>query len=74
MAIKAIERGNLSQRQAAKIFKVPRTTIQERVFGKRSNKLGRPPVLSETEETLIAERVKVSYIENVTKAPVEKLK
>ena len=58
-AIKAVEEG-MSTRLAAKHFKVPRSTIQDRMSGSSSGKLGRPPVLSELEEKIVAERVKVS--------------
>ena len=58
MAAQAVREG-MGLRQAATTFKVPRTTLGERVTGKRRHKLGRPPVLS---EKVIAERAKVCCI------------
>jgi hypothetical protein len=38
---------------------VPRTTLHDRLYDKVSDKLGRPTVLTEEEETIIVERLMV---------------
>ena len=61
-AVTAVKEQNLSQREASKLYKVPRATLQDRISGGRSEKLGRPRVLSDVEENMIVERVKVKKI------------
>ena len=58
-AVTAVKEQNMSQREASKLFKVPRATLQDRISGNRSGKLGRPKVLTDVEEDMISERVKV---------------
>lgn len=48
-AIKAVNSG-MSINTAAKVYKVPRTTIQDKVNGKHGKEMGRPTVLTNIEE------------------------
>ena len=54
-ALQVVDDGNMSIRKAAKRYGVPFTTIRDRVAGKTTSKVGRPPVLTEDEEAIISE-------------------
>ena len=58
-ALQVVDDGNMSIRKAAKRYGVPFTTIRDRVAGKTTSKVGRPPVLTEDEEAIISERLAV---------------
>ena len=57
--IRAIKSGALSQRNAAKIYNIPRSTIINKLNNKHTNPVGRPPVLTLEEENVILERVQL---------------
>ena len=59
-ALQVVDDGNMSIRKAAKRYGVPFTTIRDRVAGKTTSKVGRPPVLTEDEEAKISERLAVN--------------
>ena len=46
----AVKTGTLSVRQAEKTFSIPRRTIANKVKGKHSGSVGRPPALTDEEE------------------------
>jgi len=47
----------MSLREAAKTFKIPRSTLSDKMAGRVENKAGRPTVLSKEEEKLIVQRI-----------------
>lgn len=54
-AVEEVRRGTLSQKNAAKKYKVGRITIHNRIHKKHGGKPGRPTVLTTADEKLIAE-------------------
>ncbi len=56
-AIQAVKNGEMSSREAARQFEVPRTSLQDRLSGKSGDKVGRPTELLSEEETLLVERI-----------------
>lgn len=56
-AVKAVQQG-MSQLAASKKFKVPRTTLLEKIHQKHPLKPGRPTVLTQEEEVLIAKTLR----------------
>ena len=52
LAVAAVQRGDVSERKASKFYNVPRSTLQQRVNGKRDMKpkLGRKPVFGADDE------------------------
>lgn len=54
-ALDMIERGNMSVREAAKTYGVPRSTLQDKINNTHPRKDGGPTVLSEDEEQHIVE-------------------
>ena len=57
--LREVKRGALTQRAAAEVFNIPRSTIKNKLAGKHSKPVGRPPVLSYGEERLILQRVQL---------------
>ena len=57
--MKSIQDGGMSVRKAAEEFNVPRVTLLDRLHNRTTEKLGRPCELTEEEENLVAERVKL---------------
>ncbi|CAH1994652.1 unnamed protein product [Acanthoscelides obtectus] len=53
-AIAAVRSG-MSRKAASIKYKVPRTTLLERISGKHTSKVGHPTVLTKEEESLISE-------------------
>ena len=65
-AMTEVEKGMMSQRQAAECFKVPRTTLQDYLSGRSSlSSQSGKPLLSEEEEkelaTFLVEAAKIGY-------------
>ena len=58
LAIESIQDG-VSVRKAAEEFNVPRTTLMDRLHNRTTDKLGRPCELSEEEENLLSDRIKL---------------
>ena len=58
LAMESIQDG-MSVRKAAEEFNVPRVTLMDRLHNRTTEKLGRPCELTEEEENLLAERVKL---------------
>ena len=58
LAVESIQDG-MSVRKAAEEFNVPRTTLMDRLHNRTTDKLGRPCELTEEEENLLADRVKL---------------
>ena len=56
-AVTGVKNGNMSQREASEAFKVPRSSLQDRLAGKSSSetKIGRPPILNEEHERKLAD-------------------
>ena len=54
-----VKRGALTQHVASKVFNIPRNTIKNKLAGKHSKPVGRPPVVSYGEERLILQRVQL---------------
>ena len=59
LAMESIQDGGMSVRKAAEEFNVPRVTLLDRLHNRTTEKLGRPCELTEEEENLVAERVKL---------------
>ena len=57
--ITRIRSGNLSQRNAEKEYKIPRSTIKNKLAGNHKKTIGRPPVITLEEEKLILNRVQL---------------
>ena len=57
--LREVKRSALTQRAEAKVFNIPRSTIKNKLAGKHSKPVGRPPVLSYEEERLILQRVQL---------------
>lgn len=55
-AVRHVKGGNLTQRQAAKKYGIPRSTLKNKIKGLHGKDVGRPKVLSSTEEKILAER------------------
>ena len=55
--INKIKSGTLTQRKAEEQYKIPRSTIKYKLKGQHEGTVGRPPVLSKDEETMILSRV-----------------
>ena len=53
----AVKSGKMSERLAAKTFKVPRSTLQNRIHGKHGKSVGRSLVFTDEEEQLFETRV-----------------
>ena len=58
-AVEAVRRGEMSFREAAKAFSVPRTTLQDRVNETHVGISGRPTELTAEEEKMIVDRLLV---------------
>ena len=58
-ALKAVKNKRMSLGEASKEYGVPKVTIHDRLRGNMQEKLGRPTVLSEEEESIIVERLKL---------------
>jgi hypothetical protein len=59
-AIRAVKDKTMTLGQASKHFEIPKTTIFDRLNSKKTKlQLGRPPELSEDEEKIIVQRLKV---------------
>lgn len=56
-ALKVVSEKKMGIRQAAKEFKVPKSTLSDLASGATKVNLGRPTVLSEEEELVIVERL-----------------
>ena len=58
-ALQAVKDKRMTLRDAQKEYGVPKTTLIDRLAGKRGAKLGRTTVLSEEEEEYLVERILV---------------
>jgi hypothetical protein len=58
-ALQAVKDKRMSLRDAQKEYGVPKTTLIDRLAGRRGAKLGRTTVLSEEEEEYLVERILV---------------
>ena len=58
LAMESIQDG-MSVRKAAEEFNVPRVTLMDRLHNRTTDKLGRPCELSEEEENLLSDRIKL---------------
>lgn len=56
-AVQAVRVGRMSQLRASERWKIPRGTLQNRLFERHEGRVGHPTVLSQQEETLIAETI-----------------
>lgn len=57
-AIKAVKRGQMSQRNAAEAYGIPRRTLRNHLkSGKTKKVTGRPPVLNKTQEQDLSKRI-----------------
>ena len=57
-AMEEVKEGRMSERQAAKEFNVPRSTLKDRLAERiKEEKAGRPTVLSVEEELILVERL-----------------
>jgi hypothetical protein len=61
-AVNAVRKKLLTVRKASVKYSVPKSTLMDRVSNKHSSQQGRPKVLSDLEESLIIERVKVEVL------------
>lgn len=52
-AVRAVQNG-MSKKQAARIYKIPRSTLTNRCLGRHTKPRGHPTILSSEEETVIA--------------------
>jgi transposase-like protein len=59
-ALQAVTEHRMSLREAAKEYGVPKTTMIDRLAGRRGEKLGRSTELTEEEENMIVERLQVT--------------
>ena len=55
-AIRRVKAGEISQREASKLYQIPRSTIINKVSKKHMKSVGHPHALTPTEEKLIADR------------------
>lgn len=58
-AVKAVKEKKMGVRQAAKEYSVPKSTLSDLACGATKTALGRPTVLSDEEELLIVQRLKL---------------
>ncbi|XP_060807694.1 jerky protein homolog-like [Amyelois transitella] len=59
VAIKAVQRGHLTQRSAAARYNIPRRTLRDHLkTGQEIKRLGRKPILTNTQEKDLASRIK----------------
>lgn len=56
-ALEKIKSGAMTQREAARIYKIPRSTLKYKLQGKHDKKTGRPPVFSSEEENLFIQHI-----------------
>jgi hypothetical protein len=61
-AVTAVKKKLMTVRKASAKYSVPKSTLMDCVSSKHSSKQGRPKVLSDLEESLIIERVKVEVL------------
>ena len=61
-AVEAVRRKVMTVRKASAKFGVPKSTLMDRVGGKHSSQMGRPRVLTDEEEMLIIDRIKVRVL------------
>lgn len=57
--LRRIKSGDLSQRNAAREYKIPRSTLKNKLKGIHKKRVGRPPILEYEEERLILNRVQL---------------
>ncbi len=58
-AINAVKEKRMSMSEAARHYKIPKTTLSDRLHERVSESLGRPTVLSREEELIIVERLQM---------------
>lgn len=56
-AVQAVREGSMSQLRASKFWKIPRGTLQNRLFERHEGNVGHPTVLTAQEESLISEAI-----------------
>ena len=60
LALKEVREGRMSQRQASKVYSVPRTTLIDKLCGRRPEicRTGPPPAITVEDEEMFSQHVK----------------